>query len=354
MASPIASSSRPGPLATGGQRPSLSREPWGKRLATGSARSVKSNSLVFSAVMKAFRWLQRAGVSVVPNHYYWPIPDVAELERREWPLYSPPPACGFRLREQVGLGQEFADRYQSEFLWDELPCKDRYHYQNGYFESCDAEVAYAMVRQWKPRRIVEIGSGYSTRIMAAALDANLKKDAIAGELITIDPHPERLPTNGLGDLVTVVPEPVQSIDLDLFDSLIADDILFIDSSHVVSVGSDVVREYLEILPRIKPGVLVHVHDIFLPFDYPRDAVLNKLWFWSEQYLLQAFLTFNSEFEVLWSASAMQDRYAHVLEECFPAWKHSYRNMPEGKRHFLPTLDGEHVWPSSFWMRRRAH
>ena len=204
-----------------------------------------------------------------------------------------------------------------------------------------------MVRHWKPQRIVEIGSGYSTRIMAAALAANLEKDGVAG----VDPHPERLPNNGWEDLVTVVEAPVRSVELELFDSLAADDILFIDSSHVVSVGSDAVREYLQILPRLKPGVLVQVHDIFLPFDYPRDAVLNKLWFWSEQYLLQAFLAFNREFEVQWSASALQDRYPRVLEDCFPAWKHSYRNMPEGKRHFLPTLDGDRVWPSSFWMRR---
>jgi hypothetical protein len=146
----------------------------------------------------------------------------------------------------------------------------------------------------------------------------------------------------------VVPEPVQAIEFDLFAELQSDHIQFLDSSHVVAVGSDVVREYLEILPRMRPGVLVEVHDIFLPFDYPRDAVLNELVFWSEQYLLQAFLAFNSEFEVLWSASALQDRYAHVLEACFPAWKHSYRNMPEV---FLPTADGDRVWPSSLWMRR---
>jgi predicted O-methyltransferase YrrM len=356
VAGPIASSSLPGSLQTGNYRrervaPSL-REPWGKRLATGSARTIRTNSLLFSAINKAFRFLQRAGISVVPNHFYWPVPDLAELEGREWPIYAPPAGCDFRLREQVDLAQEFAERYQREFLWDARPRQDRYHYQNGYFESCDAEVAYSMVRHWKPRRIVEIGSGYSTRIMAAALEANLDQDGVAGELITVDTRPERLPRNGLGDMVTVVPEPVQAMALDLFDSLRADDILFLDSSHVVAVGSDVVREYLEILPRVNPGVLIQVHDIFLPSDYPRDAVLNMLSLWSEQYLLQAFLAFNAEFEVLWSASAMQDRYRHVLEDCFPAWKHSYRNMTESKRRFLPSLDGDRVWPSSFWMRRR--
>ena len=95
--------------------------------------------------------------------------------------------------------------------------------------------------------------------------------------------------------------------------------------------------YLQILPRLKPGVLVHIHDIFLPADYPREAVLNNLWFWSEQYLLQAFLSFNSEFEVLWSSSTMQIECPQVLEKCFPSWRHSLRDMPKSKRRFVPTM-----------------
>jgi hypothetical protein len=187
--------------------------------------------------------------------------------------------------------------------------------------------------------------------MAAALRANMEKDGVVGELISIDPNPERVPSNGLGDLVTVIAKAVQYFETRLFATLQADDILFIDSSHVVGVGSDVTRLYLQILPALPPGVLVHVHDIFLPYDYPRDAVLRNLWFWSEQYLLQAFLSFNTEFEVLWSASAIQSEHPEVLELCFPHWKHSYRELPETKRRFIPTRDHDHIWPSSFWMRR---
>jgi hypothetical protein len=208
-----------------------------------------------------------------------------------------------------------------------------------------------MVRHWKPRRIIEIGSGFSTRILAQALRVNRERDSVAGELLTVDPYPERLPENGLGELVAVVPDRVQNLDLGLFESLGANDMLFVDSSHVVSVGSDVVREYLQIFPRLTKGVLVHVHDIFLPADYPRSAVLENLWFWSEQYLLQAFLAFNPEFEVLWSASAMQLSHARAMERCFPNWAESYKEMPRQKRRFIPTADGSRVWPSSFWMRR---
>jgi hypothetical protein len=257
------------------------------------------------------------------------------------------------MHDQVDLARHFRSRYIPELKWNSHPT-DSYHYNNGYFESCDAEVAYCMVREWKPRRIVEIGCGFSTRAMAEALRANQERDGIAGELITVDPNPERLPPKRLPNQITVVPEQVQRLDLRLFEALEADDILFIDSSHVVSIGSDVVREYLQILPRLKPGVLVHIHDVFLPSDYPRHAVLDNLWFWSEQYLLQAFLSFNHEFEILWSASAMQLSHARVLEQCFPKWNNSYANIPPSQKRFIPSADGNRVWPSSFWMRRATH
>lgn len=329
-------------------------EPWPKRGITSLARRAKQNSWFFPAIVSGFRALQRLGINLTPNHFYWPVPDVEDLAHREWPIYAAPSGCDFRMRDQLDLARHFASRYVPELAWNSRPNPDSYHYSNGYFESCDAEVAYSMVREWKPGRIIEIGSGFSTRAMAQALRANLEWDGIDGELITVDPYPERLPANGLESQIRVIPERVQQLDLALFETLRADDILFIDSSHVVSVGSDVVREYLQIMPRLKPGVLVHVHDIFLPSDYPRNAVLDNLWFWSEQYLLQAFLSFNHEFEVLWSASAMQLGHSRILDQCFPAWTNSYANMPPSQRRFIPTPDGNRVWPSSFWMRRVTH
>jgi hypothetical protein len=358
MASPIASSSRSAvlpsqPLPVARQNSTV-QQPWVKRAITNAARRLKDSSLFFPGIVCSFRALQRLGINLTPNHFYWPVPDVEELARREWPIYSAPPGCDFRLREQVKLARDFSKHYVPELNWDSRPTADSYHYNNGYFESCDAEVAYCMVREWKPRRIIEIGSGFSTRAMAQALRVNQECDGTAGELITVDPYPERLPENAIPNQITVVPERVQRLDLSFFESLQADDILFIDSSHVVSTGSDVVREYLQILPRLKSGVLVHLHDIFLPSDYPRDAVLDNLWFWSEQYLLQAFLSFNHEFEILWSASAMQLSHARLLDQCFPNWNNSYSNIPASQRRFIPTADGNRVWPSSFWMRRLAH
>jgi hypothetical protein len=121
---------------------------------------------------------------------------------------------------------------------------------------------------------------------------------------------------------------------------------------VVTIDSDVLFEILRILPELAPGVLVHFHDIFTPLDYPKDFVMTNLCFWGEQYMLEAFLSFNSAFEVIWSASAMQQFHPDVLRDAFPGWEHSYGRMPEELKVFAPSLDGKNVWPCSFWIRRR--
>jgi hypothetical protein len=129
--------------------------------------------------------------------------------------------------------------------------------------------------------------------------------------------------------------PVQEVALDEFLKLTDGDFLFIDSSHVVKVGSDVQYQYLEILPSLNPGVVVHVHDVFLPADYPRSAIIDRHRFWNEQYVLQAFLTFNSEFEVLIAASYLHINHPDLLAAAFD----SYNQLT--------------VHPGSFWMRRRT-
>ena len=327
------------------------RKGWLQRNLENWARILHDSPFTFQLMAKTFRLLQRAGINITPNHFYWPVPDLSQLEKRDWPVYSVPPTCKFDIAEQRNLAIEMMSHYGNECQFaDEAPAGE-YHYNNGYFECVDAEIAYGMVRHFKPARIVEIGTGYSTRVLAAALQKNLDRNGMEAQFVSIDPFPARFPQDGWGDRVVQIPAPVQDVNLELFDELQRNDILFIDSSHVVAVGSDVLREYLQILPRLKPGVLVHVHDIFLPCDYPRDAVINNLWFWSEQYLLQAFLSFNSSFEVLWGSSAMQIFDPGTLDLCFPNWRHSYRRMPEAKRQFVPTRDGDRVWPSSLWMRR---
>ncbi len=319
-----------------------------KETLTRMLRMLRENELVSRTMVGSFRALQRMGITVTPNHFYWPVPDVHDLEAREWPMESIPVGFELNLEKQVALARQLTARYESELLFPEQSSTPgEYHYNNGLFEAIDAEMAYCLVRHFKPARIIEVGGGFSTRILSAGLRANRSADGIDGELTTIEPFP----SPKLERITKLISMPIQDVDLDLFLSLGRGDILFLDSSHVVSVGSDVVREYLEILPRLQPGVVVHVHDIFLPSDYPREAVLSNFCFWSEQYLLQAFLTFNPHFEVIWSSSAMQQYYPEVLMENFPGWDHSYRKMNRKVRKFLPTLDQDRVWPSSFWMQR---
>ena len=149
----------------------------------------------------------------------------------------------------------------------------------------------------------------------------------------------------------LIESPVQRIPVDLFRTLRANDILFIDSSHVVSMDSDVLYECLHILPELAPGVLIHFHDVFTPLDYPRKFVMTNLCFWGEQYLLEAFLSFNSAFRVVWAGSAMQKFHPDVLREAFPGWEGSFARMPEELKVFAPTLDSNNVWPCSFWIAR---
>jgi Methyltransferase domain len=317
-------------------------------------RKLRDNETVLAFMRNAFRMFQRIGITVSPNHYYWPVPDFRELESRKWPAEQEPLGLDLAFDQQLDFLQTVVPKYRSEWQSDSAPFFSvNYNYGNGFFEAVDAEIAYCLVRHYKPRRIVEVGGGYSSRVMAAALDMNLKLDGVRGELVTIDPYPDRFPKRALSDRVHLIPQTIQDVDLDVFLSLQSGDFLFLDSSHVVGIGSDVVREYLEIIPRIAGGVVIHAHDIFIPADYPREAVLHNLAFWSEQYLLQALLTNNPRFQVLWGSSCMQSRAANALDNAFPHWRNSYLNMPAEKRRFLPTRDDARVWPSSFWMRKLA-
>jgi len=149
----------------------------------------------------------------------------------------------------------------------------------------------------------------------------------------------------------MIEKPVQEVELSLFENLNANDILFIDSSHVVKIGNDVIFEYSEILPRLKSGVLIQIHDIFLPDDYPKQWVVNEHKFWAEQYLLQSFLTYNSEFEIIWTSSFYSLKYKDKLEKAIPSWKNSHSKLPQIHQGTL-SRDGENVWPVSLWMRRK--
>jgi hypothetical protein len=225
------------------------------------------------------RWEER-GVHVVPVHFYEPIPDLGRLSSSVWTSYElemPDVADGLLRMQPHDLAQ--------------LEGRHGFKNENSYFASLDALALYAFVREQKPATIVEVGSGMSTRIALAALEDNG-----TGRLITIEPYEtERMPNP------PTFAVPVQEAPLAVFDSLQPSDILFIDSSHVSKVGSDVNHLILRVLPRLAHGVLVHFHDIYLPDEYPEALVQTKHRFWNEQYLLHAYLIGNSRTQILWSS-----------------------------------------------------
>ena len=193
------------------------------------------------------------------------------------------------LRQSFRISQPFGLHVpECGFPYGEPAETGGFYLGNDYFEAVDAEVYHSLIRHYRPRQVLEIGSGNSTVVALRA--AAMNRHEGAETLVTcIEPYPEpglRRSLQGAGKLIE---RPVQEVGFEVFEDLSRNDILFIDSSHVAKFGSDVVFEYLEVLPRLKPGVLVHVHDIFIPFDYPRKWIVDEHKFWNEQYLLQAFL-----------------------------------------------------------------
>jgi predicted O-methyltransferase YrrM len=190
-----------------------------------------------------------------------------------------------------------------------------FYFQNTMFGSGDAEYLYNIIRLFKPRRLIEIGSGQSTRIAAAAISANrVENEANTCQHVCVEPYE----ADWLEQLdVTVLRTPVEQLDKAMFDELDSNDILFIDSSHMIRPQGDVLHEYLELLPRLGSGVLVHIHDIFTPRDYPAEWIIDQNRFWNEQYLLEAFLSHNSEFKVIGALNFLKHHHPDQISRCCP-------------------------------------
>ena len=278
-----------------------------------------------------FRRWERRGFHVTPVNFYQPIPETGSLPETLWNRLSELHGIDMNDAVQLDLLRNQFPRFRHEY--EQIPVEPtgepgRFHCNNDLFGGADALVAYCMIRHFQPRLIIEVGSGFSSLIAAEAIAKN-KNSA----LICIEPFPQDFLRQGFPGLRSLIEKKVEEIDLEFFSQLSCGDILFIDSSHTVKIRGDVNYLFLELLPRLKPGVIVHVHDIFFPFDYPRDWVMDELRFWSEQYLLQAFLSFNSEFEVLIANHYLAHYYLEDFKQTFP-------HSPSWSK-------------GSFWMRRKA-
>ena len=287
--------------------------------------------------IKAYRGLRaaaaRVGVDLVLSTFYSPIPRLDRLPPDSFDRVSDLPGLGWDLEAQVGFLEDQLSGFVSEFHPPASPAErsDRYASENPSYGLLDATVHYGMVRALRPQRIVELGSGHSTLVSVEAAQKNAAEGSPAS-LRVFDPFPSVV-HQGIPGLDALHRTPAQSVSLNVFKELQDGDILFVDTTHTVKIGSEVNFVLLEVLPRLRPGVVVHVHDIFLPFEYPRTWIEDLGLYWNEQYLLQGFLAHNEDWDVLAAVQALSRLRPKRLERWFPAQAVS-------------------AGGGSFWMRRK--
>lgn len=261
------------------------------------------------------------------GHYYSPIPDrneaLAYLESRK-PLPARLPEIELNREEQLKLLHEYVSFYEETPLPEKKTPQRRYYYENEWFGYSDAFFLHAFLRKHQPKRIIEVGSGFSSAIMLDTVDEFF---AQRPEITLVEPYPERLQSllkGGDKDAVRIIVKRVQDVPLDLFSSLESGDFLFIDSSHVLKCGSDVQRLMFDILPVLAPGAFVHFHDVFYPFEYP-SKWLGEGRYWNEDYLLRAFLAYNAEWTINLFNAYVEFAFQDFLREKMP----HCANMPGG-------------------------
>lgn len=274
--------------------------------------------------------LRKLGVFLVIDHYYEPLIDTRHLADMDQPRDLP--GIDFDREGQAELLVQLAKAAAPDLLGSADANRLGFRLDNGFFEHGDADLWFRMLCHHKPRRIVEVGCGHSTKVAMLAIE-QLERDepGYHCDHVCIDPYPAPW-LAGLG--IELVQSPIEQCDEALFGKLESGDILFIDTSHIIRPQGDVLTIYLRLLPRLAPGVIVHIHDIFLPRDYPAEWVHEQQYFWNEQYLLEAFLSHNRDWQVMLATNMMM------------------HEQPELMAGASPFLDCQRP-PRSLYMRRRV-
>ena len=279
------------------------------------------------------RTLDRLGVFPIRDHYFEPLFASRHI-KTDLTLERELPGVNLNEQAQVSLLREL--RYGAELLALPLERKapDTFFFNNGAYEAGDAEILYSVIRHFKPGQMIEVGSGMSTLIARHAIAANQTDNASYHcNHVCIEPYEEPW-LESLG--IPIHRRLVEDMPPADFEALGANDILFIDSSHVIRTQGDVLFEVLRILPALKPGVIVHVHDIFTPRDYPQSWIVEQVRLWNEQYLIEAFLTQNDHFEVLLALNFLSHHHPDELAAACPIY---------GQQR-------QRAEPGSFWIRRK--
>jgi hypothetical protein len=269
------------------------------------------------------------------GHFYSPVVDPAELDAtRLWPEHPQILGIDFNETSHERILREVFPRFMPDYDYpetlEETSELKQFYTRNTEFGWLDSRTLFVLLREWKPQRLIEVGSGFSTLLAA---DVNLRFLDGATEITCIEPYPRAFLRQGVPGVARLIEDKVQNVSLMEFERLQAGDILFIDSSHVAKTGSDVNFIYLDILPRLAKGVRIHIHDIFLPHDYPRQWVIDENRSWNEQYLLRALLMHSNAFRVLFGGS------------------YAYWRFPELVRDALAHPRGHSLPGCSFWIER---
>ena len=285
----------------------------------------------------ALRAVRRLGarldLDMVARNLYSPVPAVPPPDAPEWRRASELPGIALDTSAQLDWLEATLAPRVAEFCARVDPDRGdlRLDLRNGYYQLADAALLWGMVRHFRPRRLLELGAGFSTLVSAAACVANAGEGEVV-EHVCVDPEPRTAIPAGLPGLTRAERCSAADLPLERFLALEAGDILFVDTTHTVKRGSEVNYLVLEELPRLRAGVVVHFHDIFLPYEYPREWFAHGTYL-AEQYLVQAFLIGNAGWEVLLAAHACSS--AH----------------PERFARAIPLFDPSTVGQEAFWMRR---
>lgn len=302
---------------------------------TGCGLNSKLRRQIKRILLGGHKACLRLGIAVLPNHFYSSVPDLNELEatKASWARKSSLAGLTVDLDEQVRNLQEICLPYEVEYRGNQhyLTAVERnYGLGFGYIE---AQALHSVIRHYKPHKIVEVGSGISTYCMLEAAKVNETNGGAPCEISCVEPYPSEWLRHAPTRLLQ---QKVQTAPLDLFLSLKAGDLLFIDSSHAVKTGSDVVFLLLEVLPKLQPGVVVHIHDIFLPFDYSPNK-MQSFFDWQETALIHAFLIGNLGVRIVFCLSQLHEERPQDLARVFPEYRRigldsglysSYQNTPE--------------------------
>jgi hypothetical protein len=258
--------------------------------------------------------LMNVGVFPIRNHYYEPQFD-NRTPKLDFSQDRSLPGINWNISGQLEFLERFVFSPELVNIPKDKPAPLKFHFNNAMFKSGDAEYWYQLIRTIKPRKIFEVGSGNSTLMAMNALAQNQVDDpSYKCEHICIEPY--EMPWLEESD-VSVVRSKVEDVELSFFSKLEENDILFIDSSHIIRPEGDVLFEYLELLPSLKKGVIVHIHDIFSPKNYLKQWLQDDVTFWNEQYLLEAFLTHNSTWKIVGALNYLHHNHYEKLKMIAP-------------------------------------